>query len=340
MAQSMDETTWFNGVTWVDVCTEAGNSTNKISYTADVYSNKTEKNVNVVGGYELKLGLLLLFPTDIILDILSRLPVEDLIRGRIICKSWYKLTKDPQFIHLQVSKATRGPHSFLLDETNVDRGKTLILVDMENDKWRSTEIMFKTIYKTTMNLSNSCNGLVCISANFTGYDPVIHNLLTKDCLILPNSDYKPHQSFSFRMTGFGIGFDSMNKKYKVVRVIYEDIQAKKFHTKAEIITLGESSWRILNFPHTVTTHSIKKPVFLYGALHWLIRREKDCSHSDHVLVLDCINETFETINFPPVELPEDLALINLGETLALSELSERGLFNSDVHRIWQIVGNR
>ncbi|PIA63211.1 hypothetical protein AQUCO_00200910v1 [Aquilegia coerulea] len=326
---------WFHGIKWVEVCTEAGNSTRKITCFADVYSIETEKIID--GVYELKLGLLLVFPIDIVYDILSRLPVEDLIRGRIICKSWYKLTQDPQFIHLQVSKAIRRPHSFLLNQTTVNSEKKLILIDSENDKWRSKEILLERFHVHHMRLSNSCNGLICISAN--GQGPVIYNLVTKDCLILSNSNYKPHHSFPCTISSFALGFDSLNKKYKVVRVynIYHDVEALKFHTKAEVITLGESSWREINFPHKVTSSSIIKPVFLNGAFHWLIHREKACSHSDYVLVLDSTKETFETINFPPVELPEELDLINLGETLALSEL---GRFNSDVHRIWQIVGSR
>ncbi|KAF5181354.1 F-box family protein [Thalictrum thalictroides] len=328
---------WFDGVTWVHVCTEAGNNITKIPCIVDVYSNEIEQTVD--GVYELKLGLLLVFPIGIVFDILSRLPVEDLIRGRIICKSWYKLTKDPYFIHLQVSKTIHRPCCFLLQQTTVNSEKKLVLIDSENDKWRSKEISLEGFNQDNIRLSNSCNGLICVSSNGRGL--VIYNLLTKESLPLPNSDYKPHHSFPCTISGFALGFDSLNKKYKVVRVynIYHDVEALKFHTKAEVITLGESSWRMLNFPHKVTTSSIEKPVFLNGALHWLLHREKDCSHLEYVLAFDCMKETFETINLPPVEMPENLDLINLGDTLALSEL---GRFNCDVNvlRIWQIVGSR
>ncbi|KAF5199320.1 hypothetical protein FRX31_011092 [Thalictrum thalictroides] len=212
MEHNKDETTWFDGVTWVDVCTEAGNSITKIPCTADVYSNETEKSV--VGGSELKLGMLLFFPVDIVVDILSRLPVEDLIRARIVCKSWYRLTKDPYFIHMQVSKATNQPGCLLLEQTTYHCGVKLIMVDSENDKW-----------------------------------------------LEKNGDFA-----------------------------------------------RELPWR------------------------W---RGKYCSHLDRILVLDCMNETFQTISFPPV-VPEDIELINLGGSLALSELCR---FNSSVLRTWQILGS-
>lgn len=49
-------------------------------------------------------------PQDIIMDILSRLPVKSLLRFRSVSKEWYKLISDPHFIKLHVNQCTKNNH--------------------------------------------------------------------------------------------------------------------------------------------------------------------------------------------------------------------------------------
>lgn len=348
--------TWFSGVSWVDACRGAGNNKD-FSLTLHISNDNTGINLctdasirqaipskssrddidnDVTVHYEWELGHFSCFPTDIVFEILSRLPVKDLMQFCTVCKSWNKLIKNPQFINLQVSRATRQSHGFLFQQSTLDSGKNLFLMEGTDSEWRCKELQYKSFHgRSHVRLSNSCNGLICIS-RIDGEDPIIYNPITKDCMVLPKSDFNCRKIFPYAAFGFALGFDSIEMKYKVVRVynIFHDIESRKFNTVGEIITLGESSWRMLEFPHKVKGDGTISSVFLNGAFHWMIHQEKDSFCVDLVLVLDIINERFQTITFPPIKLPKDLELCSLGESLALIKNSG---FNSDLPQIWKIV---
>ncbi|KAF9615684.1 hypothetical protein IFM89_026066 [Coptis chinensis] len=334
------DVTWFDGVTWTDIFVGDGNNTevnvtscnttevtrtssvevctcNKsISYEttnivcgsktvlgAKLRKGETEK---IVGGNEFKVVLLLDFPTEIISDILSRLPVEDIGRCRTVCKSLDELSKEIGFIDLHLSKATTHPTDIVLQQT----------------------------------FSGPVNNLFLLSTANGGDDPVIYNPILRECLMLPKSDFTI-QGMSVLMyaSDLGIGYDSANKIYKVVRVyniLYDEPIG--FCIKGEIITVGESSWRALDFPHKVTICNSKlRSVFSNGAFHWALDKKGHGSHLDQILVLDIVSEKFQTIKFPPsVKLPEFLDLLKFRESLALVEISS----SQEVLWIWQIVGSR
>lgn len=44
------------------------------------------------------------FSNDMIVETLSRLPVKSLMRFKCVCKSWYSLVKDPNFIYKHLEK--------------------------------------------------------------------------------------------------------------------------------------------------------------------------------------------------------------------------------------------
>lgn len=349
---------WFSGVFLVDACRGRGNNkdfnfalytSNEITGTDLVAeacisksipsrSPRDEIDKHATVFYELKLGHLSCFPTDIIFEILSRLPVKDLMKFRTVCKSWNKLIKNPQFVDLQVSRAKCQPPGFLFQQSTLDSGRNLFLMEITDSGWRCKELEYKSFHgRSHVHLSNSCNGMICIS-RLDGDDPFIYNPITTDHIALPKSDFNARKLFSCAAFGFAFGFNSVEKKYKVVRAsnIYHDIEGRKFHTTGEIITLGESSWRKLEFPHKLQDDGTLSCVFLNGAFHWMIHREKECSSLDLVLVLDIRTEKFQTITFPPIPLPKGLDLCCLGESLALIKHSG---FNSEMPQVWQILGS-
>ncbi|KAJ4980925.1 hypothetical protein NE237_031762 [Protea cynaroides] len=87
------------------------------------------------------------------------------------------------------------------------------------------------------------------------------NPITRESMWLPKSQLILNQCYSI-----GFGFGRLNNKYKG----FHGVRAF-----SEIITVGESSWRKLEFPVPFCNiygrfNSRSNPVFLDGTLYWLI----------------------------------------------------------------------
>lgn len=68
-------------------------------------------------------------PEDVLIEILSRLPVKSLIRFRRVCKIWYDLLKSLNFISKHV-KNYNVNHSHLVVKRNDDQTWYMFLDEM------------------------------------------------------------------------------------------------------------------------------------------------------------------------------------------------------------------
>ncbi|KAF9626455.1 hypothetical protein IFM89_034389 [Coptis chinensis] len=264
-------------------------------------------------------GIFVVLLYEIISDIFLRLPIEDLMRCKSVCKTWHILiSKDSDFINLQINKALCQP------------SRIIPFINLE----------FGYRYRVAC----SYNGLLCIASDKLGFDPIyIYNPITGERKELPEIDPKLFGKYEVL---FGFGFDQIHKKYKVVcvyRLYYCHCRdCSRYITEGPvttglIITEGESSWRKLKFPYQVNFRSKSQTVFLDGAFHWLVDREEITNGSVRILALDISNEKFHTINLPPsIELPDSLSLINFAGSLAFVESDT---INSS-SEIWQIVSSK
>ncbi|KAJ4954619.1 hypothetical protein NE237_011402 [Protea cynaroides] len=90
----------------------------------------------------------------------------------------------------------------------------------------------------------SCNGFLCIAPEKGDAPVYLLNPITRETMRLPKSQLILNRRYSV-----GFGFDRLSKKYKVVRVYYEgNLRSHGVRAFSEIITVGQSSWRKLEFP--------------------------------------------------------------------------------------------
>ncbi|XP_058195353.1 F-box protein At3g07870-like [Rhododendron vialii] len=228
-------------------------------------------------------------PHEMISEILCRLPTESILICRVVCKTWYAITKDPCFINTLGNSHYQPTRLILKPLPYEDIGRTpyyLVLVDMEKHKTRRIplEKMFQELQITC-----SCNGFLCMAPPKKLDPVVIYNPITGDRLILPLSNSKSKVSCQV----VGLGFDASTNKYKVVRA-YTGLSSRRKVRRFEIISLGESSWRELSAPQRIVNRDSSGVTFLSGALYWTMSK----GTSTIVVQFDLTDEKFRVISFP------------------------------------------
>ncbi|THF98775.1 hypothetical protein TEA_017847 [Camellia sinensis var. sinensis] len=243
-------------------------------------------------------------PSQIILEILSRLPIKTLFHCQLVSKHWPSFISDPHFVNLHLS---RSPVSLLLKPFYRNRGSNqLHLVDLQTlHKIRHREAQLKLNPKINFPLLgrqivNSCNGLLCLCNDNS--EIFVCNPILGDYITLPSSIY---DRIYYDRTINAFGFSPKTNKYKVIqfglqRVVESFDPIIEFCTyrdeaKAKIYTIGEGLWRnVESVPYYLTNRSFNS--FVNGAVHWL-----NCAGDspDFICCFDFCSEQFQVVPEPP-----------------------------------------
>ncbi|KAJ0036080.1 hypothetical protein Pint_25487 [Pistacia integerrima] len=271
-------------------------------------------------------------PQEIIEDILSRLPVKNLVQLKCGCKAWFALISDPQFAKLQLKKAKETTNlqkiffaNCPLQTIDVD---VEVFGDVDSD-WVSKQVGYPENWAYT---GGSCNGLVFL-VSFSN-DLLVLNPTTRDSRKLP----KPDTTFTSQDSVFyGLGYDVLIDDYKVVRGVISAASSgsSSREAKVEVLELKTNTWRRIQYPHL--SFNIDGPgVFSNDHLHWLGIRdgESDWIYVPVIISFDLIEERFKM--FAPVQEYniDSLGLGNSGDNLVI--LCEReGTF----YEVWEMKKN-
>ncbi|KAH0894501.1 hypothetical protein HID58_056930 [Brassica napus] len=177
-------------------------------------------------------------PMDIITDLFLRLPASTLVRCRVLSKPCFSLIDSPDFIssHLHHTLET-GDHLMIL----LRGPRLLVTVDLDSpDKVSDVEHPLKAGGLTEV--FGSCNGLIGLSNSPT--DMALFNPSTRQIHRLPAEPVDfPEGSRTRGYVFYGLGYDSVNEDYKVVRMI----QCKG----------GAADELVFGFPYEVKVFSLK-----------------------------------------------------------------------------------
>uniref|UniRef100_F6GTE4 F-box domain-containing protein n=2 Tax=Vitis vinifera TaxID=29760 RepID=F6GTE4_VITVI len=265
---------------------------------------------------------------ELISEILSRLPIELILRCRSVCKTWNSVIQSPLFINLQARKSHNQPSRVILKPifggVTATTMHSLFLLDTEERK--SRRIHDKSWRFSGLQIMSSCNGLLCITSDSELGPVYISNPITREFVILPS----PETGFSLLRHQVGLGFDSSNGKYIVVRA-YTD-KSKSQVNKFEAIMLGENSWRSLTVPDIIAECTINGSVFWNGALHWKIKKKpgREC-----MLSFDVSSGKFAVTRFPvSADVPDDFEMVELDGHLSLVQVYDTQM------KIWRVTGEK
>ncbi|KAA8516860.1 hypothetical protein F0562_017322 [Nyssa sinensis] len=257
-------------------------------------------------------------PADVVTDILSRLPVETLLRFRCVSKPWCALIDSSDFIkfHLKRSIETKNNLSIVLGDVN---GLYTINFEWLDEAVKlDSPIEFKDC---EIEVSGSCNGLLCLSN--IEQDIVLWNPSTRKCKKLPVAPIEFPRGFSILDTCpfivYGFGHDVVNDEYKVVRMVQYYVQDNdSFDSEVKVYNLKSNSWRrIPDFPYYLC-HDEVNGILAGGALHWVVRRKPKPATANLIAGFDIGTEEYRLVPQPEYENKKFLMNIGvLGECLCI-----------------------
>ncbi|KAL6531655.1 hypothetical protein OROMI_028018 [Orobanche minor] len=237
-----------------------------------------------------------ILPSEIILEILSRLPADSVLQCRQVCKTWRNLLRHPSFAHMHLCRLSQ------LHENNYHSQSTVVvlgfLLSLHFSNEHGTQLYYgeydsqpdKKLRRINQppihhSIIGSCNGLICISEFEWFYrvnEPLyICNPVTGEYINFPRPKIITGNKVDLMVCGFG--YDSFVKKYKIVRIYYIKDQPLG---RVQVYTLGGggcSGWRdvgeatySLRLSHSSYPSQYRSTfgVFANGAVHWLDNEER------------------------------------------------------------------
>ncbi|CAH9113376.1 unnamed protein product [Cuscuta europaea] len=253
-------------------------------------------------------------PNELLVDILTRLPVKSLMRFKCVCKLFYDLIKnDHQFMHkFYVLNKAANEYAVI----GFEGGRCLpshyifglIPKEMDSDEIGCTYI---DIPDLEIIFVGCCEGMFCLILNDgrgwpgvdMGFDFLIWNPYTREIKQLPSTVGPSEHSllsdiFDYELdqkNGFGI---SNNMTWKVVMLWSFEPGIDISHNRLAMVCsqIGDGSWiwrQIYGTPNFL--HCFDEDFYLKGKYYWrvLTMDTKDC-----LLWFDFDNEVFGTIEFP------------------------------------------
>ncbi|KAM0028912.1 putative F-box domain, kelch-type beta propeller, F-box associated interaction [Helianthus debilis subsp. tardiflorus] len=218
-------------------------------------------------------------PENLILDVLSRLPVKTIIRCKLLCKKWRDLVSDSYFVQLHLS---RSRQCLMIHEGKTsDLPARLQWVEIEHGNLDPVKTLDRDSFPV-----GSVNGLICCCGP---YDNSIHifNPVLEEYMLLPKPELKIEGCMSY---GFGVPMDG---EYKVIFRGRRNPDYTPYEYEVDVYTLGTDQWRVLGqtLDH-LNKMNCGPGVFLSSHVYWL-------GIYGQIYDFDLTTETFELFPSPP-----------------------------------------
>ncbi|PHT61062.1 hypothetical protein T459_35100 [Capsicum annuum] len=237
---------------------------------------------------------------EIIMDILSRLPVLSLLRFKCVSKYWMTLISEPYYTlkHLNHAKNNQNSQKILVlhgefplhcsSLSSASLSSVRLAENVQKLDWPSNPRPWR------FRMYCCYDGLALIKLrDYPQYARAIlllWNPSTRESIVLPCTEFSLSKDFSC-----GLGYDSTSDDYKIFKI--DDT------AHCEILALKSGSWRKIDkrpagvFP--VLSDTKDSLAFVHGAFHWL-----DSSLGKMLISFSISNEVYGEI-----PLPEGMSLV-------------------------------
>lgn len=251
-------------------------------------------------------------PMEVVVEIMSLLPAESLVRLKCVCRLWYSIINDRVFVakHLHnANKISSAKSLFSIGYSEELHEPVRSFITIRDDDRIGYHI--DSVFEDSMSvllqqhadeyhIGSQCNGIFCLYGE-ENYNVMLCNPVTKEFKLLPDSCFR----VKMHVLMLGFGFDPSVDCYKVVRAVLLSSQGD-YLLRAETYTLGSSTWReikmnlllseleliLLGIAYGRNAH---KQRYCNGAFYWLL---SPLSEKETIVCFDTSDEQFYRIPLP------------------------------------------
>ncbi|KAF8087081.1 hypothetical protein N665_0600s0028 [Sinapis alba] len=274
--------------------------------------------------------------TDLLEELLVRLPIKSLGRFKSVSKEWKSILESKCFLEKHLSLQKSSSTRKILTAYNCDCGCVSPTLLPESQLEEGEELFSLHCDATRQSMMMSCDGLVCISEEecvnvlnpSTGqlqrfHSPPLMNRRTNSKFT--NGTWSTY----FRgQCAMGFGRDKVKGHYKVVRI-------NGAPNYSDTLDVNTGEWRTLWKPRLYKVDVARKSACVNGTIYWL--RIKSTNRSVYsILALDLHTEKFHYLkrrHLPKGMIMLEAQIVNVGDRLVIA-MSERKSFGGLELGIW------
>ncbi|XP_027368672.1 F-box/kelch-repeat protein At3g06240-like [Abrus precatorius] len=249
-------------------------------------------------------------PSELLHEVLLRLPVKSLIRFKGVSKSWHSLISDPDFATSHCDKACAPTRKLLLlrsytfhDVRSIDPDASLL----HDSPSAPLDVNFLPAARG-VNLVGSCRGLILLEHSKNLY---LWNPFTGAHRLMPLSHAASITNSMVFPILCSFVYDPSTLDYSVVLVSYvpSEIHAT---TLVEVFSFKANTWKKIEATHLNYANGVDDVIrvgsLFNGAIHWVAFCLEKMEYL--IVVFDLKEMTFSEIS-PPNELPWDYRFCEL-----------------------------
>jgi len=274
-----------------------------------------------------------LLPADMLMEILSWLPVKDVVRLKCISKGWNHLVSDSAFVKLHLLRSPKNTHILLTFDTRGGGYAIAPVQDLLDNPSSTVETLLRNDFpynpfNRSYTVLGVLNGLVCLQFSwvddefehhwFHMWNPATRAMsIDSPHISFDHSDYKDVFWFMF-----GFGYDEWSDTYQVL--FLDNNKNESQELKVRVWSVGDTCWRntstcdafstIICPVSRVSRGSVSRGIFVSGTLNWLAF-PKSYSYYDNVkmnqLEIFSYHQKEETCRYFP--MPDGILEINVCE---------------------------
>jgi hypothetical protein len=159
-------------------------------------------------------------PSDVLADILLRLPASDLRRFRRVCKEWRDVISDPSFLGAHMVHGPRAPtHTIVFYTGRRQAGSAAESLSgggfLFDEQWRLTA---RFAVKESAEMIGMCRGLLCFRDSMDGVIKVVEPFTGESItLTLPPTV----SAGTCSAAAYCFCFDATARRYKIVHGVFQ-----------------------------------------------------------------------------------------------------------------------
>ncbi|XP_071705109.1 F-box protein CPR1-like [Rutidosis leptorrhynchoides] len=213
-------------------------------------------------------------PSELITEILYRLPSKSVGQFRCVSKEWLSLLSSPQFIRTHQNTLNRNYLFFHPNRTD----PYFIPFHQNTIKTPSTKFHLHVPDKNHK-IYGSCNGLVLLSAfrRCSWYETLmVSNPTTREFLELPVCDLKIEGHDFVVCMMRELGYDSVTDDFKVVTInLFMNLNGHDIMC-VHVYSFRRNTWtRVIDYSDNYDRYHITSKALVNGSFHWVAKKVPD-----------------------------------------------------------------